>query len=61
MEKAYRKLTLEEAEKADITFWKSKTSEEKLDALQQLRELHYDLSNESRKRFQRFYRIIKQA
>jgi len=56
-----RKLTLEEAEKVDITYWKSKTSEERLDALQDLRELYYDLSNESRKRFQRLYRIIKQA
>ena len=61
MERTIRKLTLEEAEKADITYWKSKTSEERLDALQDLRELYYDLSNESRKGFQRLYRIIKQA
>ena len=61
MEKAIRKLTLEEAEKADITFWKSKTSEERLDALQDLRELYYDLNNERREGFQRLYRIIKQA
>lgn len=61
MEKTLRKLTFEEAEKKDILYWKSKTPEEKLDALQHLREIHYDLSNESRKGFQRFYRIIKQA
>ena len=61
MEKAIRKLTIEEAEKADINYWKSKTSEERLDALQDLRELYYDLNNESREGFQRLYRIIKQA
>jgi len=61
VEKAFRKLTLEEAEKADIIYWKSKTSEERLDALQGLREFYYELSNESRKGFQRLYRIIKQA
>ena len=61
MEKRIKKLTIEEAEKEDITYWKSKTSEEKLDALQHLREIYYDLNNESRKGFQRIYRIIKQA
>lgn len=61
MERVLRKLTLEEAEKEDIAFWKSKTSAEKLDALQHLRELYYDLNNESREGFQRVYRIIKQA
>lgn len=61
MEKTLRKLTFEEAEKEDLAYWKSKTSEEKLDTLQHLREIYYDLSNESRKGFQRLYRIIKQA
>ena len=61
MGKAVRKVPLEEAEKEDIAFWKSKTPEEKLDELQNLRELYYSLNNESRKGFQRFYRIIKQV
>jgi hypothetical protein len=61
MEKSLRKLSFLEAEKKDILFWKSKTPEEKLDALQQLRELYFELNNESRKGFQRLYRIIKQA
>lgn len=61
MGKALRKLSFEEAEKEDIAYWKSKTPEEKLDALQHLREIYYDLNNENRERFQRFYRIIKQA
>ncbi len=61
MGKELRKLSFEEAEKEDIAYWKSKTPEEKLDALQHLREIYYDLNNENRERFQRFYRIIKQA
>ncbi len=61
MEKVLRKVTFEEAEKKDIAFWKLKSSEEKLDALQQLRELYYELNNESRKGFQRVYRVIKQV
>lgn len=61
MEKTIKKLTFEEAEKEDIVYWKSKTPEERLDELQRLREIYYSLSNENRKGFQRFYRIIKQA
>ena len=61
MEKRARKVTFKEAEKKDIVYWKSKTSEEKLDALQELRDLYYELNNESRKGFQRVYRVVKQA
>ncbi len=60
MGKAVRKVSFEEAELSDIEYWKSKTPEEKLDTLQYLRELYYTLKNESRKGFQRVYRIIKQ-
>lgn len=42
-----------------MAYWRTKTPEEKLDALQQLRELYYDLNNENRKGFQRVYRIRK--
>jgi len=61
MKRIIEKLTIEEAEKADFAYWKSKTPEEKLDWLQQLRELHYELNNEDRKGFQRLHRIVKQA
>ena len=61
MKKALRKLAVEDVEKEDIAYWKAKSPEEKLDELQGLRDLHYKLSNERRKRLQRFYRIIKQA
>lgn len=60
MGKTVKKLSIKEAEIYDIEYWKSKPPEEKLDILQILRELNYDFKNESRKRFQRIYRIIKQ-
>lgn len=60
MGKEVKKLSLKEAELYDIEYWKSKSPQDKLDTLQILRELYYDFKNESRKRFQRIYRIIKQ-
>ncbi len=60
VEKKVNRLTFKEAEKEDIAYWKSKTPEEKLETLQYLREIYYTLKNESRKGFQRVYRIIKQ-
>ena len=60
MEKSVRKIRLKEADKLDIQYWKNKSSEEKLDVLQCLREVYFEFKNESRKRFQRIYRIIKQ-
>jgi len=60
MEKILKKVSLKEADKLDIEFWKSKTPEERLDILQYLRELYYEFKNEDRKRFQKIYRVIKQ-
>ena len=51
--------------KDDIKFWNSKTFEERLSAVQILREQYISLFNkqeeydESRKRLRRVYRIIK--
>ena len=61
MEKVAKKVPLKNAESSDIEYWKSRTPEEKLDALQYLRELYYELKNESRKRFQKIYRIVKRT
>ena len=55
-----KKLSFEEAEQSDVHYWKSQSPEEKLDILQCLREVYYSVKNESRKRFQRVYRVIKQ-
>jgi hypothetical protein len=60
MSKILKKMNFEEAEKEDIIYWKARTPEGKLDALQELREIYYEINNESRKGFQRIYRIIKQ-
>ncbi len=60
MERVIKKVSLKEADKLDIEFWKSKTPEEKLDVLQYLREIYYEFKNEDRKRFQKVYRVIKQ-
>ena len=54
-----------DTDKEDIRFWKGKTFEEKLAAVQILREQYISLFNkqdeyaESRKRLRRVYRIIK--
>jgi hypothetical protein len=61
MEKVVKKIPRKDAENLDIEYWKSRTPEEKLDNLQYLRELYYELKNESRKRFQKVYRIVKRA
>ncbi len=60
MKKVLKKVSLKEADKLDIEFWKSKTPEERLDVLQYLREIYYEFKNEDRKRFQKVYRVIKQ-
>ena len=62
-----KKTSLEEAEETDVLFWQSKSSEERLTALQELREQYINLFNkqkeynESRKRLRRVFRIIKRS
>jgi len=55
-----KKISLKDADSQDIEFWRKKCPEDRLDTLQQLREIYYQFKNESRKGFQRVYRIIKQ-
>jgi len=55
-----KKISLKDADSQDIEFWRKKYPEERLDTLQQLREIYYQFKNENRKGFQRVYRIIKQ-
>ena len=62
-----KKTSLEEAEEADVLFWQSKSSEERLTVLQELREQYIKLFNkqteynESRKRLRRVFKIIKRT
>jgi len=51
--------TRERAESDDFHEGLSKSIEEKLDVLQHLREIVYDLTHEDRKRFQRILRISR--
>ena len=55
-----KKLSLKEAEDADLQEWRSMTPAERLDLVQRLRDLYYEFKNESRKGFQRVYRVVKQ-
>jgi predicted solute-binding protein len=48
-----------QAEEEDFAEWLAKTPEERLDTLQYLRELVYDLNHEDRKRFQHVVHIVK--
>ena len=60
MEKVYRTVSVEEAERLDIEDQRHALPEERLDTLQVLRELYYELKNEDRKGLQRVYRIVEQ-
>jgi hypothetical protein len=55
-----KKLSVKEAEEADLQDWRSMTPAERLDLVQLLRDLYYEFKNEGRKGFQRVYRIVKQ-
>ncbi len=60
MEKTLRIIDLSEADTLDIAYWRKKTPAERLDVLQALREEYYTFKNESRKGFQRVYRVLEQ-
>lgn len=60
MEKSIHITTFNKESAEDFEYWRHKTPEERLDTLQYLREMVYDLKNENRKGFQRVFRIIKQ-
>jgi len=65
MNKKIKIINREDEETLDISFWKSKSSEERLTVLQELREQYIKLFNkqteynESRKRLRRVFKIIK--
>lgn len=67
MKKTVKKINRHEETENNLKFWNSKTSDEKLDTMQRLREQYITLFNkqaeynESRKRLRRFYKVIKQA
>jgi len=65
MNKKIKIINREDEETLDISFWQSKSSEERLTVLQELREKYIKFFNkqteynESRKRLRRVFKIIK--
>jgi hypothetical protein len=54
-----KKVDLKKADKEDKKYYRSLSSEERLDIVQELREQWIKIKNEDRKRLQRILRIIK--
>lgn len=67
MQKTVKKIKQQEETENNLKYWNSKTLDEKLDAVQRLREQYITLFNkqeeynESRKRLRKFYKVIKQS
>ena len=67
MNKKIKIINREDEETLDISFWQSKSSEERLTVLQELREQYIKFFNkqteynESRKRLRRVFKIIKRT
>jgi hypothetical protein len=67
MQKTVKIINQHEETENNLKYWNSKTSDEKLDAMQRIREQYIILFNkqkeynESRKRLRRFYKVIKQS
>ena len=59
MKKAIRIVRLNESDELDFEYWLNKSPAEKLDTLQYLREMVYDLKHESRKGLQRFFIVTR--
>lgn len=59
MNKAMKIVHLKESDEMDFVYWLEKSPTEKLDTLQYLREMVYDLKHESRKGLQRFFRVTR--
>lgn len=66
MEKVVHKIKLSDESESDHEYWSGKSDNDKLSAIQELREDYIKFFNkkdeydESRKRLRRFYRVIKQ-
>src|SRR4030042_6879989 len=59
MAKAIRFVPLSQSDEQDFQYWLQKSPAEKLDALQHLREMVYDLRHESRKGLKRFLKVTR--
>ena len=59
MKKAVRIVRLDRSDELDFAHWLNTSPAEKLDTLQYLREMVYELKNESRKGLQRFLKVTR--
>jgi predicted solute-binding protein len=59
MGKAVRVVRLQESDEQDFNYWLKRSPARKLDTLQYLREMAYDLRHESRKGLQRFLKVTR--
>jgi len=59
MNKAIRIVHLNDSDDQGFVYWLKKSPSQKLDTLQYLREMVYDLKHESRKGFQRFLKVTQ--
>ncbi|GAB4139970.1 MAG: hypothetical protein Fur0015_10520 [Ignavibacteriales bacterium] len=67
MEKIIKKVTADKEQEENLNFWKCKSDDEKLSAIQELRQQYIKFFNkqkeydESRARLRRFYKVTKQT
>lgn len=59
MEKVVNKIGLHDKHNSDINYWLGKTPEERIDAIEFLRQQFNTDKNETEQRLQRVFRIIK--
>lgn len=59
MEKVIRILSLKDKRNYDLEYWLSKTAEERISAIEFLRQQFYETKDGSPPRFQRIIRVIK--
>lgn len=61
MDKVIKKYnSFEEAEKAEIEYWKNLEPRKKLEILEEIRLRYMEITGEGKQGFQRVYRIVKQ-
>lgn len=59
MEKVVRKISLKDKRNYDLEYWLSKTAEERISAIEFLRQQFYEAKEDAAPRLQRVARVIK--
>jgi predicted Fe-S protein YdhL (DUF1289 family) len=53
--------SFEDAEAAEVEYWKNLSGEKKLEILEELRSRYWLIENEKIRRFQRIYKVLKRS